>query len=224
MAFRVPTPRLPRLPGRARIVVPILVGLVAFIIVASVFVSIYTDLLWFRSVGFSAVFSRRLETRLLLFFVFGVLMALIVGVNVFLAHRLRPPFRPISAEQEQLESLRQAIHPFRHWLLGLVLLIIGAITGSAAAGRWRTWMLWRNGVHFGIKDPQFHKDVSYFAFTYPFQRFILGMLFAAVIVSLVAVLLTSYLYGALRPQTPGPKVSPAARAHISELLGVFVLL
>jgi uncharacterized membrane protein (UPF0182 family) len=200
------------------------VGLVLFIIIVSVFVSIYTDLLWFRSVGYSSVFSRRLTTRLLLFLVFGVLMAVTVGANVVIAHRLRPPFRPISPEQEQLETLRRAIHPFRHWGLGLILLLVGAITGSAAAGRWRTWMLWRNGVHFGVNDPQFHKDVSYFAFTYPFQRFILAMLFAAVIVSLIAVLLTAYLYGGLRPQTPGQKVTNAARAHISVLLGVFVLL
>src|SRR5438270_3153241 len=85
-------------------------------------------------------------------------------------------------------------------------------------------MLWRNGVSFGIKDPQFHRDVSYYAFTYPMQRFVLGMLFAAVVVSLIAVLVTAYLAGGLRPQTSGPKVTPAAPAHISVLLGVFVLL
>jgi uncharacterized membrane protein (UPF0182 family) len=105
-----------------------------------------------------------------------------------------------------------------------VLVVVGLITGSAAAGRWRTWMLWRNGVDFGVKDPQFHRDVSYYAFTYPMQRFVLGMLFAAIVVSLIAVLATAYLAGGLRPQTAGPKVTPAARAHISVLLGVFVLL
>ncbi|MDQ1696596.1 MAG: uncharacterized protein QOJ03_1949, partial [Frankiaceae bacterium] len=178
MAFKVPTPRLPHLGGRGRLAVPLVAALVLLIIVAAVFVSIYTDLLWFRSVGYSTVFSRRLTTRVLLFVVFGLLMAVTVGANVVVAHRLRPPFRPISPEQEQLETLRVAIHPYRYWLMGAALLLIGAITGAAAASRWRTWMLWRNGVHFGINDPQFHKDVSYFAFTYPFQRFILGMLFA----------------------------------------------
>src|SRR3954449_6690825 len=56
------------------------------------------------------------------------------------------------------------------------------------------------------------------------QRFLLGMGFTAIVLSLIAVLVTSYLYGALRPQTPGQKVTPAFRAHISVLLGVFVLL
>jgi len=224
VAFRVPTVRLPRLPSRGRLIVGIVVGIIVLLILIGVYVSLYTDLLWFRSVGFSTVFTRRLTTQVLLFFVFAVAMALIVGANIVVAYRLRPPFRPMSQEQQQLEVLRAAVHPYRAWVLSLVLLIVGLITGSAAAGHWRTWLLWRNGVHFGIKDPQFGRDVSYYTFTYPMQRFVLGMLFAAVFVSLIGVLLTSYLSGGLRPQTPGPKVTPAARAHISVLLGVFVLL
>ncbi|MBV9368299.1 MAG: UPF0182 family protein, partial [Frankiales bacterium] len=76
----------------------------------------------------------------------------------------------------------------------------------------------------GLKDPQFHRDISYYAFTLPMQRFLLSMLFAVVVVSLLAVLATAYLSGGLRPQTAGPKVTPATRAHVSVLLGVFVLL
>jgi uncharacterized membrane protein (UPF0182 family) len=225
VSFRIPTARLPRLPGRrARLVAPILLALVVLIIVTVVYVRVYTDYLWFQSVDYTTVFSRRLITKIVLFFVFGGVMAIAVGANVVIAHRLRPPFRPMSPEQQQLEVLTQALHRWRRWVLAGVLVLVGAIAGAAAAGRWRTWLLWRNGQHFGIKDPQFHKDVSYFAFTYPFQRWILGVLFAIVIVSLIAVLLTAYLYGGLRPQTPGAKVTPAARAHISVLLGIFVLL
>ena len=194
------------------------------LIALSVYVSIESDYLWYRSVHFTTVFSRRLTTQILLFFVFGIVMAVVVGANMVVAYRWRPPFRPSSPEQQQLETLRATLHPYRAWIAGVVLLLIGVITGSAAAGRWRTWMLWRNGVHFGLTDPQFHRDISYFAFTYPMQRFVLGMLFAAVFVSLLAVLAVAYLNGGLRVQTPGPKVTPAARAHISVLLGLFVLL
>jgi uncharacterized membrane protein (UPF0182 family) len=224
VSFRIPTARLPRLPGRTRLALPVIVTLIVLIIAAVVYVRVYTDYLWFQSVGYTTVFSRTLITKILLFFLFGGVMAAVVGANIVIAHRLRPPFRPHSPEQQQLEMLAQALHRLRGWLLAGVLILVGAIAGAAAAGRWRTWLLWRNGQHFGIDDPQFHKDVSYFAFTYPFQRWILGVLFAIVVVSLIAVLLTSYLYGGLRPQTPGAKVTPAARAHISVLLGVFVLL
>ena len=99
MSFRIPTTRLPRLPGRrARLVAPILLVLVVLIIATVVYVRVYTDYLWFQSVGFTTVFSRRLVTKVVLFFVFGGVMALAVGANIVIAHRLRPPFRPMSPE------------------------------------------------------------------------------------------------------------------------------
>src|SRR5581483_8649324 len=96
--------------------------------------------------------------------------------------------------------------------------------GAGASTRWATWMQWQNGVSFGIKDPQFHRDVSYFAFTYPMQRMVLGALFRAVVLSIIAAGVVHYLYGGLRLASPGERVTRAARAHLSLLLGIFVLL
>ena len=136
MSFRIPTARLPRLPARrARLVLPILLALVVLIVLTVVYVRIFTDYLWFQSVGFTTVFSRRLITKIVLFFVFGGVMAIAVGANIVVAHRLRPPFRPISPEQQQLEVLAQALHRWRRWLLAGILIFVGAIAGAAAAGR-----------------------------------------------------------------------------------------
>jgi hypothetical protein len=227
VTFNVPRPQVPDFPKlgrRARIVIGVIASLIILLIVWGVFVSQYTDLLWFRSVGYSSVFSRRLVTELLLFFSFGAVMAVVVAANVVIAYRLKPPFRPVSAEQQQLERYRRILHPFRGWLLAAVVTLIGIITGASASRHWQTWLLWRNGQSFHHTDPQFGRDVSYFAFTYPMQRFVLGTLFAMVFVSLLAVLVTAYVYGSLRVQTPGPKWTPAGRVHVSILLGLFVLL
>src|SRR5262249_38885320 len=91
-------------------------------------------------------------------------------------------------------------------------------------GQWRTWVLFWHSTPFGINDPQFNRDISYYAFTYPFYRFLLGFGFAAVVFSLLGAVVVHYLFGGLRLQTPGEKVTPAARVHLSVLLGVFVLL
>ena len=120
MTFRVPPVHVPRLQGRARVFAWVAFAVIVLIIAVSVYVSLYTDLLWFRSVGYSQVFSRRLTTQVLLFFVFGVLMAAIVAANIIVAYRTRPPFRPMSQEQQQLEQLRIVIHPYRVWALTAV--------------------------------------------------------------------------------------------------------
>ncbi len=220
MSVRTPTTGL---PGRPRLLGPVLVVLAVLLLLGGLFVSIYTDLLWFRSVDFTTVFTTVLRTKLLLFVLFGLLMALVVGANVAIAYRVRPPFRPMSLEQQNLERYRMAMEPF----LRLVLIggssVFGLFAGLSASARWETWLLWRNGSGFGQVDAQFGRDISYYAFTYPFQRFLLGFLLTALVLSLLASAATHYLFGGLRVQTVGEKVSPAARAHLSVLLGLFVL-
>jgi uncharacterized protein len=219
-----PSLPVPSLSRRAKIIIGVVVLLVLVLSVLGSLVRLYVDWLWFGEVGFRQVFTTGLRTRLLLFFVFGVLMALVIAANLFLAYRFRPPFRPMSLEQQNLERYRSALEPRRRLIVIGVSVVLGIFTGITAQAQWQTWLQWRNGTPFGILDPQFGKDISYYTFTYPFQRFVLGLLFTAVVLSLLAALAVHYLFGGVRLQTPGEKVTPAARVHLSVLLGIFVLL
>ncbi|MDP9435188.1 MAG: UPF0182 family protein, partial [Actinomycetota bacterium] len=211
-------------PGRPRLLAPTVAIAAVVLLLGGVGVTLYTDLLWFRSVGYSTVFTTELRTKLLLFLGFGLLMALLVGANITVAHRVRPPFRPMSLEQQNLERYRVAVEPFLVPVLLLSSGLFGLFAGLSAASRWQTWLLWRNRTPFGELDPQFGRDVSYYAMTYPFQRFVLGFLLTAVVLSLLAAAATHYLFGGVRLQTVGDKVSPAARAHLSVLVGLVLLL
>jgi uncharacterized membrane protein (UPF0182 family) len=223
VAMRPPLP-VPSISRRAKIIIGVVVLLVVILSVLGSLVRLYVDWLWFGEIGYRQVFTTGLRTRLFLFLLFGVLMAVAVGGNLALAYRLRPPFRPMSMEQQNLERYRTAIEPRRR-LIGIVTsVVLGIFVGLTAQAKWETWLLWRQGVKFNVKDPQFGWDISYFVFTYPFQRFVLGMLFTAVLLSLFGALAVHYLFGGLRLQTPGEKVTPAARVHLSVLLGLFVLL
>ncbi len=221
MAVRTPGAGV---PARPRLLVPVVAVLAVLLLVGGVGVSLYTDLLWFRNVGFATIFTTVLSTKLLLFLTFGLLMALMVGANVAIAYRMRPPFRPMSLEQQNLERYRVAVEPFLRTVLLLGSGVFGLFAGLSASARWETWLLWRNGTPFGAVDAQFGRDISYFAFTYPFERFVLGFLLTAVILALMAAAATHYLFGGVRLQTAGEKVSPAARAHLSVLLGIVILL
>ncbi|GAA5009765.1 hypothetical protein GCM10025734_53130 [Kitasatospora paranensis] len=114
--------------------------------------------------------------------------------------------------------------PYKKRLLAGVSLLVGLVAGAASASQWRTWLLWVNGTPFGVKDSQFHRDVSFYAFELPWFEFLVGFAFSAVIVSLLAAALVHYLYGGLRLQGPGRRASRGAQGHLAVLLGVFVLL
>ncbi|MEP6851495.1 MAG: UPF0182 family protein [bacterium] len=221
--MRPPMPAV-NLSRRARIAVAVVAILIVLLILALSLVNVYTSWLWFGELGFRGVYSSILRTRILLFLGLGLLMAAILGANVALAYRLRPPFRPMSPEQQNLERYRIALEPRRR-LAFIALLVIALLSaGSSAQRNWKLWMLWFNGGSFGIKDPQFGKDISFFAFDYPMYRLLLGFGYAAVIFSILLSAAVYYLYGALRLQTPGPKITISARRHLTVLVFIFIVL
>ncbi|MER5633182.1 UPF0182 family membrane protein [Streptomyces nitrosporeus] len=200
-------------------------GVLAVLAMAFVmFAGFWTDWLWYRSVEYSSVFTTTLWTKIGLFLVFGLLMALAVGLNIWLAHRLRPPLSAMSLEQQSLDRYRMSVAPFKKWVLLAITALVGLIAGASASGQWRTWLMYVNGVPFGQKDPQFELDVAFYAFDLPWYRFLLGFGFAAAVLSLIAAALTHYLYGGLRITSPGARATGAATGHLSVLLGIFVSL
>ncbi|WP_051796822.1 UPF0182 family protein [Streptomyces sp. NRRL S-87] len=219
-----PRIRVGRPSRRARTLLTTL-GVLAVLAMAFVmFAGFWTDWLWFRSVHYSSVFTTTLWTKVGLFSVFGLLMALAVGFNIWLAHRLRPPLSAMSLEQQSLDRYRMGVAPYKKWLLAAIAALVGLIAGASAAGQWRAWLMYVNGVPFGKKDPQFGLDVSFYAFELPWYRFLLGFGFAAVVLSLIAAAIVHYLYGGLRLTSPGARATAAATGHLSVLLGVFVSL
>ncbi|MEV5505974.1 UPF0182 family membrane protein [Streptomyces orinoci] len=219
-----PRIRVGRPPRRVRTLLTTLGVLAALAMLFVMFAGFWTDWLWYRSVHYSSVFTTTLGTKIGLFAVFGLLMALAVGFNIWLAHRLRPPLSAMSVEQQSLDRYRMGIAPYKKWVLLAVTSLVALVAGASAAGQWRTWLLWVNGVSFGQKDPQFHKDISFYTFDLPWYRFLLSFGFAAAVLSLIAAALVHYLYGGLRLTSPGHRATAAATGHLSVLLGLFVLL
>jgi hypothetical protein len=205
-------------------VLPVIAGVIGFIVLIVIVAGVWTDYLWYEAVRYSSVFGTTYGTRWTMFFVGGLFMVLVTGANAVLAYRLRPVYRPGPAQPQGGDSYRMALDPHRRLLLGLLLAVIGLISGVAAAGAWRTWLLFVNQVPFHVKDRQFHIDISFFVFTYPFIRLLLTYLFAAVLLSLVLTLVVHYLYGGLRMQGRHLRVTTGAQAHLFVLFGVFVLL
>ena len=231
MSFRSSGPARPpagrtalKLPRWPRYLLPALAGLIALIVVVVIIAGVWTDFLWFRSVHYGTVFGVTYGTRWALFFVAGIFMAFVTGLNAVVAFRLRPAYRPVASQRPGVETYRLAVDPHRRLLLGIALGLVGLISGIAAAGAWRTWLLFVNQVPFHQQDPQFHLDISFFVFTYPFIRLVLSYLFAAVWLSLAAAVLVHALYGGLRLQGRRVRATSGAQMQLFILVGAFVLL
>jgi uncharacterized protein len=215
---------LPRMSRRGRVTVGVLVGVFLLFTLLGWGVDAYSDYLWFHEVDFVDVFSGVLLTRLVLFLVIGLAVALIIAANLYLAYRLRPLLRPHSAEQATLERYRMIIAPRLGTWISVFSAIIGFFAGLSAQSQWKDWMLFRNAQPFGIKDPQFNVDIGFYIFDYPLWRYLLGVAFTAVVLSVIGALAVHYVFGGVRLQGVGDRMTTAARAHLTTLVAVFVLL
>ncbi|MCK5927181.1 MAG: UPF0182 family protein, partial [Nocardioides sp.] len=208
---------------RSRALVITAVVLVAAFLGLTTFSGFYTDRLWYVSGGYAGVFTTLIWTRIGLFVVTGLLMALVVCLNVVLAYRLRPIFVGMG-DPNGMGRYREAVTPIRRLVvlgIGLVLLVF---TGTSGAGQWRTYLMWRNGGDFGSEDVYFGRDIGFFVFDLPWYHFLTDLAMAVLVLSVIAAALTHYLYGGIQLQSSaGERMSGAAQAQLSLLVGLFVL-
>ena len=89
---------------------------------------------------------------------------------------------------------------------------------------WREWMLFKNSTEFGVKDPQFGLDISFFAFRLPMWQALIGWAISTLVLATLASAFIHYMYGGIRTQVQADRTTVAARVQISVLLGLIVLL
>lgn len=202
----------------------VLAVLVLLLVLASQF---WTEVLWFRQLGFERVLWTEWITKILLFVLGFAVMALGVWGSIQLAYRSRPVYAPSTPEQTTLDQYREAIEPLRKVVTVGLPILLGLFAGASAAAAWKTVQLALHRQTFGTQDPQFGLDVGFYVFVLPLLRFAVGFVMAVAILALIVALATHYLYGGLRVgPTAGegsPRATTAARRQLS-LGAAFILL
>jgi uncharacterized membrane protein (UPF0182 family) len=225
-------------PQRSRALVGTALVLIVTFFLVSVFTGIWTDRLWFESISsakgpdgaapavesYAGVYTKVLGTRVLLFVVFGLLLGAVVAANIALAYRARPLFRPASPEQANLDRYRDAVEPWRKWLVVGVAVVLGLFAGGSGSGQWRQFLMWRHGQDFNKPDPYFDNDIGFYVFQLPWLHYLVNFAMAVLVLSIIAAVVVHYVFGGIRLQAKSDRLTGAAQVHLSVLLGLFVLV
>jgi len=210
---------------RRRGPLPIVIAILVVASVALVSLSgFYADWLWFKSVDFTEVWSTILLTKATVFVVAGFATSLIITLNVYLAFRKRPLYVPLTVEADNLERYRSQIEPIRKLVLVGLSLVLFYFGGSSASQLWDTWLLFKNSTSFGVLDPQFGLDISFFAFKLPMYQALIAWAISTLVFAIIGSAIVHYLYGGIRPQVAQERTTVAARVQLSVLIGLVVLL
>lgn len=221
------TRRQPSVPkpnaGRRLLVGVVFVAFVVFLSARGI-ARFATNVLWFDSLGYGKVFGTMLFAQVGLGAIFGLFGALAVFLNLAAADRLAPRTVSNAPEDVFVVRYRELMSQRGTRLRLFVAAVFGVMTGLPMASRWREWLLYRNGGSFGVKDPQFGKDVGYYVFKLPFQSFVIDWAFATLIISILITASAHYLNGGIRMQVTGKRVTAQVKTHLSILLALLALL
>ncbi|MBN1178258.1 MAG: UPF0182 family protein [Anaerolineae bacterium] len=182
--------------------------------VSLVYGTLYTDWLWFDSLGYLSVYRTRIFAEAGLFAVGGVLAAGFILLNwLLIPSRLT-------------RRLEVVLRPYRKTVAldskGLTLVLIAAALFLAlpmallAASHAMDVLVASHAAPFGLQDPIFGLDVGFYIFKLPFYNTLVGWLIGLVITAGIGTGLLYLMSGALGQRGPV--------AHLSILGALFLLL
>ncbi len=205
-------------------IVAILIGLGA----AYWAVGLYTDWLWFDNLGYSSVFLTMLLSQWGIRFLAWVFFFLFLYLNLI---SMRDTWRELSLpslnERIVVNILGRIVTPQRvtFFLFGGSLLL-SFLLSSYTTTLWLEARQFFQGVSFGISEPIFQRDVSFYVFQLPFLRSLYAYLLTVVITT---ILIVGTIYFIFHPPVEVGRRNPLmlfrrGEGHLSLLFALVFLL
>jgi len=191
--------------------------------------TLLTDYLWFVDLGQQQVFITTWVSRLATGALFGVIAFALLYVNARIARSMAPRTILTSVAEsvpdqfeEIVSQLRGSVGPIvdRVVLWGSVGLAF--FLGAAMSANWDIMRLALAAVPYGLNDPQFGRDISFFVFTLPALRAIADWATIVLVLTAVFTAAVHLVDGAIQPWARLKGFAPHVKAHLSVLLGLIV--
>src|SRR5271156_7191202 len=196
-----PAARMPKLTRRSRTLIAIALTVIGLLLVGPRFIDAYVDGLWFGELGYRSVFTTVLVTRLIVFVVIGLLVGGFVFASLALAYRTRPVFVP-SNGSDPVARYRTVVMSRLRVIATGVPVAIGLLAGVVAQTYWVRIQLFLHGSEFGVRDPQFGKDLGFYAFELPFYRLGVTFFFFGLFLAFVGDFFAHFAFGGIPVSRP----------------------
>ena len=168
------------------------IGLGKLIFLATILLSIIgasagyiTDWMWFRELGFTKVFWTQLVTELKIGTVIFIFAGLLV--RIYLNSLRKGYFSKI--ESHDIPDMHKL--NVLSWVISVSLGLVAAVI--SATSTWQSFLMFANSSKFGLKDPIFGLDISFYVFKLDF----LTKLNSIAILVIVGVVIVTLIYYAV---------------------------
>ncbi|MGH7568033.1 MAG: UPF0182 family protein, partial [Gemmatimonadales bacterium] len=222
-----PPPPLSRtltLPGRRRANrgLGVLIALAVLALFLPPLVRLLAEWPWYSSIGFERVFATRIVAATLLGVAVGGLTFAFLYANLRFAQRgvvPNPVVVQLRGDAPPVDVTRLVRRLALPAALGLALLI-----ALPASSGWLRVLAFLHRTPFGVTDPVFGRDLSYYVFTVPVITGLLGLLTGLALLALIAAGALYVMRGDVVVHQKNVTVEPSARLHVALLLALLFLL
>ncbi len=184
--------------------------------------TVYTDSLWFSSVGLHRVWSTLVAVKVGLFASFGAAFFVVLWVNLVLCDRIGGHEVLPEPEDELLRRYQRAVRPHAARVYAAIAFVAALVAAATTIGQWNNWLLFTHAQTFPARDPQFGMNVGFFVFRLPFLAFLVDWVLGSLFAVLLLTALFHYLNGGIRVRT-APHVRPMVKVHLSVILALIAL-
>ncbi len=186
----------------------------------------YTDWLWFKNLGYESVLITSAIARMGTFLTFWLLFVAIAGTNVWIARLFGLRTRELPLEVIVGDSVPQVPVKVKRQRILWISVVLGAgfFMGTIGTTVWTAVLRFFNSVEFGLSDPIFQNELSFYHFKLPLYTFIRGWLLFTVALAAGMIAVSYYQDRSLRREGSGWATTPYVRAHLSALGAAFALL
>ena len=202
--------------------IALLAAIVLLALASPTLIRLAADWYWFQSVGFETVFVKSLVTKIVLSVGAGVVTFAFLYVNLRFAQRGLVP-RPILFSLDRTEARQLDITRLLSRLALPVALFLAFVVGASTSVAWLPVLSFLERTPFGITDPIFQRDLSYYVFSLPVMSLLLGVVNGVAILSLVLVVPLYVLRGDLILRRR-PTIEPSAQFHLAVLIALLFAL
>ncbi|UBM62130.1 UPF0182 family protein [Candidatus Sulfidibacterium hydrothermale] len=193
---------------------------------SGLFVTYYSDWLWFKNLSYSSVFDTMILAKILSFILFFVVFLIFAAIQVRLAYKRGGATRHIPLLRN--EDPRELILPLYQgkrvfWFWAAVIAFFGMVMASSASAQWNDFLQYIHATNFGIKEPVLGKDAGFYIFRLPVFSFLTGWYLFMVALTAALVFLSYYLDNAFGMEGNTLRISGHMKSHFILLSGFFAL-
>ena len=193
--------------------------------------SVYTEALWFGSLGFASRFWYVFNLGWILFAVFGVLTFAIVRGGFYALERL---FGPEIDKPRRIVVNKQLVDlnfaRFLRPVSGILAIVFGIGYGLGLSRDWQTWVLYLHQPATTTTDPIFGNSIGFYLFTLPIYNELASWLTTLALLLVAGAIAYSVLSAIPDQSITDEKASPfgsfgtRAYAAVSAALGALLII